>query len=61
MGKIIENQMIEIQLVLHQLTHVRKILRDSLRKRKEMAIQQVDTQWQEPDLIGLFDKGKSSK
>ena len=38
MGKIIEYQMIEIQLVLHQLTNARIILKDSLKKRKEMAM-----------------------
>ena len=49
MGKVIENQMIEIQLVLHQLKDARDVLKDSLKKRKEMAIQKGDTQYQELD------------
>ena len=61
MGKIIQNQMIEIQLVLHQLTDARNILKESLKKRKEMAIQQGDTQWKEPYIARLFNDGKSSE
>ena len=52
--------MIEMQLVLHQIKDVRDILKESLRKRKNMAIQKEDTKYQEPNIAGLFDEDKSN-
>ena len=40
LGKTIENQKIEIQLTLHQLMEARDELQNSLKRRKEIAIEQ---------------------
>ena len=54
LGKAIENQKIEIQLSLHQLKEARDELQHSLKRRKNLAIQQNDTQCQEEGTVGLF-------
>lgn len=61
LGKTIENQKIEIQLFLNQLEEARDKLQCSLQRRKELAIQQSDTQYQEKDTTGLFENGNSSE
>ena len=43
LGKIIKNQGIEIQLILHSLEEAREELRKSLKRRKEIAIVENDT------------------
>ena len=43
LGKIIENQEIEIHLILHQLNEARDALRSSLKRKKEIAIAENDT------------------
>ena len=43
LGKSVENQKIEIQLSLHQLKDARDELQNSLKRRREVAIQQDDT------------------
>ena len=43
LGKIIENQGIEIQLILHQLVKAREELKKSLKRRKEISIIENDT------------------
>lgn len=60
LGKIIENWMIEIHIILKQIEGAREELRKSLTKRKEIAIQQNDTQYKEVDTKGLLDNGKTS-
>ena len=42
--KIIENQGIEIQLILHQLDEAREELKKSLKRGKEIAIAENETQ-----------------
>ena len=54
LGKTIENQKIEIQLSLHQLNEARNKLKQSLKRRKEIAIEENDTQQQEINTIELF-------
>ena len=54
MGKIIENQGIEIQLILHSLEETREELRKSLKRRKEIAITKNDTQYKEIDTTKFF-------
>ena len=49
LGKTVENQKIEIQLALHQLKEARAEMKHSVKRRKELAIQQNDTQYQEED------------
>ena len=58
LGKIIENQEIEIKLILHQSNEVRDDLKKSLRRRKEITIEENDTKYQEMDTTKLFANGK---
>ena len=57
MGKIIENKGIEIQLILHQLDEKREELKKSLKRRKEIAIAENETQYKEIDTTKLFSNG----
>ena len=43
LGKIIENQGIEIQLILHSLEEAKEELRKSLKRRKDIVITKNDT------------------
>ena len=43
LSKTIENQKIDIQLLLHQLKDARDILLQSMKKRKDMAIQSSES------------------
>ena len=61
LGKIIENHGIEIQLILHQLNEARDDLKKSLRRRKEIAIEENDTHYQEIDTTKLFENGNSNE
>ena len=61
LGKTIENKKIEVQLALHQLNEGRDELHHSLQRRKELAIQQNDTHYQEEGTTGLFKNGNSSE
>ena len=54
LGKIIDNQGIEIQLILHQLDEAREELRKSLKRRKDISIAENDTQYKEIDTTKLF-------
>ena len=61
LGKIIENQGIEIQLILHSLDEAREELRKSLKRRKEIAIVENDTQCKQIDTTKLFVNGDSNE
>ena len=61
LGKIIENQGIEIQLILHQLDEAREELKKYLKRRKEIAIADNDTQYKEIDTTNLFSNGDSNE
>ena len=61
LGKIIENQGIEIQLILHSLEEAREELRKSLKRRKENAIVENDTQYKEIDTTKFFANGDSNE
>ena len=61
MGKIIENKGIEIQLILHSLDEAREELRKSLKRRKEIAIAENDTQYKEIDTTKIFSNGDSNE
>ena len=61
LGKIIKNQGIEIQLILHQLNEAREELKKSLKRRKEIAIEKNDTQYREIDTTQLFANGDSNE
>ena len=43
LGKIIENQVIDVHLALHNLEEAREELRKSLKRRKDIAIAENDT------------------
>ena len=60
-GKIIENQEIEIHLILHSLEEAREELRKSLKRRKDIAIVENDTQYKEIDTTKLFENGDSKE
>ena len=61
LGKIIENQEIDIQLALHALEEAREELRKSLKRRREIAIDENDTQYKEIDTSNLFSNGDSKE
>ena len=61
LGKIIENQEIEIHLILHQLNEAGDALRSSLKRIKEISIVENDTQYKEIDTTKLFVEGNSSE
>ena len=59
--KIIENQGIEIQLILHQLDEAREDLRKYLNRGKEISIEENDTQYKEIDTTKLFSNEDSNE
>ena len=61
LSKNIENQKIDIQLLLHQLRDTRDILLQSMKKRKDMAIQSNKSNFKEEDTTRLFDNGNTSE
>ena len=61
LGKIIENQEIEIHLILHSLEEAREESRKSLKRRKEIAIAKNDTQYKEIDTTKVFANGGSKE
>ena len=54
LGKIIENQGIEIKLILHQLDKEREELKKYLKRRKEIAIAENETQYIEMYTTKIF-------
>ena len=61
LGKIIENQEIEIQLILHQLDEPREESNKYLKRRKKKSIVENDTQYKEIENIKLFSSGDSNE
>ena len=61
LSKTIENQKIDIQLLLHQLKDSRDILLQSMKKRKDMAIQSNESNFKEEETTRLFDNGNPSE
>ena len=61
LGKIIENQEIEIHLILHSLEEAREELRKSLKRRREIAIVENDTQYKEIDTSKVFANGDNKE
>ena len=59
LGKTIENQVIDIHLALQQLNEARDALKNSLKRRKEIAIAENDTHYKETDTTKLFTEGNS--
>ena len=61
LGKFIEDQGIEIQLILHQLDEAREEIKKSLKRRKEIAMEKNDTQYIEIETTKLFGNGESNE
>ena len=61
LGKIIENQVIDVHLALHKLEEAREELRKSLKRRREIAIDEGDTEYKEIDTSNLFSNGDSKE
>ena len=57
LGKIIENQEIEIHLILNSLEEAREELRKSLKRRREIAIAKNDIHYKEIDTTQVFANG----
>ena len=54
LGKIIENQVIVVQLALHSLDEAREELRKSLKRRKDIAIAENEINYKEIDTTKVF-------
>ena len=61
LGKVIENQLIDIKLFLHNLEEARDKLRKSLKRRKDIAIAKNDTQYKEIDTTKVFSNGDTQE
>ena len=61
LGKIIENQVIDVHLVLHKVEEAREELRKSLKRRKDMAIAKNDIHYKEIDTTQVFSNGDSKE
>ena len=61
LGKIIENQVIDVQLALHKVEEAREELRKSLKRRKDMAIIENDIHYKEINTTKVFSKGDSKE
>ena len=61
LGKIIDNQVIDVQLSLHKVEEAREELRKSLKRRKEIAIAENDAHYKEIDMTQVFSNGDSKE
>ena len=59
LGKIVENQVIDVQLSLHKVNKAIEELMKSLKRRKDMAIADNDIHYKEIDTTDVFAKGDS--
>ena len=61
LGKVIENQVIDIHLTLHNLEEAKEELRKSLKRRNDIAIAENDTQYKEVDTKKVFSNGDNQE
>ena len=61
LGKIIDNQVIDVHLALHKVEEAREELRKSLKRRKDMAIADNDIHYKDIDTTKVFAKGDSKE
>ena len=61
LGKIIENQVIDVHLSLHKVEEAKEELRKSLNRRKEIAIAENDIYYKENETTEVFAKGDSKE
>ena len=57
LGKIIENQEIEMHCILHSLEEAKEELRKFLKRRREITIAKNDMQYKEFDTSKVFENG----
>ena len=57
LGKVIENQVIDVHLTLHNLEEAREELRKSLKRRKDIVTVENDTQYKDIDTTKVFSNG----
>ena len=61
LGNVINKKNIEIQFILHHLNRESDELKCSLKRRKEIGIEENDTHYQEEDTTELFIDWNSSE
>ena len=61
LGKILENQVIDVQLALLSLGEAREELKKTMKQRKDLAIAEHDTSYKEIDTSGLFSNGDTKE
>ena len=61
LGKIIDNQVIDVHLALHKVDEAREELRKSLKRRKDIAIAENDIHYKEIDITQVFANGDSKE
>ena len=61
LGKIIENQVIDVHLTLHKVEEAREELRKSLKRRKDIAIAENDIHYKEIDTTQVFSNEDSKE
>ena len=61
LGKIIDNQVIDVQLALHKLEEAREELRKSLKRRNDIAIAENDIHYKDIDTTQVFTNGYSKE
>ena len=61
LGKIVENQVIEVQLALHSVEEAKDELRKVLKRRKDLAIAENDINYKEIDITNLFANGNTKE
>ena len=61
LGKIIDNQVIDVHLALHKVEEAREELRKSSKRRKDIAIAKNDIHYKEIDTTQVFANGDSKE
>ena len=59
LGKIIDNEVINVHLTLHKVEEAREELRKSLKRRKDIAIAENDIHYKDIDTTQVFANGDS--
>jgi hypothetical protein len=61
LGKILENQVIDVQLALHSLEKARDELKKTMKRRKDLALVENDINYKEIDTTTLFSNGDTKE
>ena len=61
LGKIIDNQVIDVHLALHKVEEAREELRKSLKRRKDIDIAENDIHYKEIGTTQVFSNGDSKE